>query len=172
MLCICRLLWRATTNRYPSCERGQKEMEIVPLPVFRSDWKNPRPQTPCNYLCLTLIILSCALRQVKAPWVRDILKLQTVSPLWPCPIPLFGRWLPPGALLYTAIGAFGSVQEEYNGREFHLLPNLSCIVCIVHNVSSPCCWHFWLSASFLGSFQCVCVLFCSILWCSWSGYNP
>jgi hypothetical protein len=173
MLCICWLSWRATTNRYPSWERGQKEMEIMPLPVFRSDWKNPCPQTPCNYLCLILIILSCALRQVKAPWVRDILKLQTVSLLWPCPIPLFGRRLPPGALPYTSIGAFGVCRRSTMGGNF-IFCQVSLVLCALFTMSlllvvDTFDWVllFWVAFS-----VCVCFLFCSILWCSWSGYNP
>ncbi len=137
----------------------KKRWKSCPSQSSGATEKTLAPRTPCNYLSLTLIILSCALRQVKAPWVSDILQNANCNSTMALSYSLIWEMTnPPGFTLHFNWGLW-SMQEEYNGREFHLLPSRSCVVCIVHNVSSPSCWHFWLSASFLGGFQCVCVFY-------------
>ncbi len=127
MLCICQLSRRATTNRYPSWERGQKEMEIMPLPVFRSDSKNPCPRTPCNYLSLTLIILSCAFKTGKNPMGEWHSQNANCNSTMALSYSLIWELTNPLALPYTSIGASGVCRRSTMGREFHTL--LYCVHC-------------------------------------------
>ncbi len=160
MLCSCRLSWRATTNRYHSWERGQKEMEIMPLLVFRSDWKNPRPQTPCNYLCLALIVLSCASRQVKPHMGEGHSQIANCISTTALSYWLIWEMTTPLALPYTSIGAFGVCRRSPMGGNF-VFCQVSLVLCALFTMSLLLLVDTfnWVPLFWVAFRVCVCFLF-------------